>query len=441
MSFQGKKAKKHEPPDIIVIILYLDDVQTLLLLYLMRGIFHLFVFSVPATKPEPARATSASVSTLPNGLTVVTEGANTTSTVTITYPKAGSASEQLDEQGAALVNKCLAFNSGSNLSTIRIFRSIENCGGSPLVSMDRTKATVGYTVPPEYAASLVPLLAVDCSFEKWDVRDAKGLAQTVTEEASASAQIVLTESLFAAAYGPQSPAGRSSYAYNVSNSAIKSFRQRAYGINGAVLAATGVKDHAAFCAQVAQLLEDAPVGSAGEKASMAYLGGETRVSAPSAGMAHVALAFKGPESSTVASVIKSLVDIVGLESGVSGFTAPGLVGAYAGGSGAELVDSITKVVTSSASADIIKRAKSVAKADALFAIDGGSQSLAAVMTSAVMESGSFSGPSDVAKAYDSVSDAQIKQALQAMLSGKPSLAAVGEIHSVPYHATVAARFS
>jgi predicted Zn-dependent peptidase len=358
----------------------------------------------------------------------------------MTFPNAGSASERVNEQGAALVNKCLAFHSGSDMSTIRIFRSIENCGGSPLVTWDRTKATIGYTVPPEYATTLVPLLAVDCSFEKWDVRDAKSLAQTETEAANASAQIVLTESLFAAAYGPQSPAGRSSYAYNVSPEAIKSFRQRAYGVKGAVLAATGVKDHEAFCTKVAQLLEGAPAGSA-ERPVMDYLGGESRVSAPSAGIAHVALAFQAPELSTVSNVVKALFDLVGAETGVSGFTAPGLVGAYAGGQGANLIDAITKVLTSSASADIIKRAKTVAKAEALFALDGGSQSLASALTAAVLEAGSFSSATDITKAYDAVSDAQVKEALSSMFKSNPSLAAVGDISAVPYHATVASRFS
>ncbi|GKY95505.1 hypothetical protein MPSEU_000512200 [Mayamaea pseudoterrestris] len=395
---------------------------------------------VPATRPELAKATSASVTTLSNGLTVVTEGANTTSTVTMTFPNAGSASERLNEQGAALLNKCLAFNSGSNMSTIRIFRSIENCGGSPLVTWDRTKATLGYTVPPEYAATLVPLLAVDCTFEKWDMRDAKHLAQTETEAASASAQIVLTENLFAAAFGPQSAAGRSSYAYNVSPDAIKSFRQRAYGVNGAILAATGVKDHESFCAQVAQLLDGAPAG-ANEDSEMIYLGGESRVFAPSAGIAHVALAFRGPQQSAVANVVKSFIDVVGADSGVSGFTASGMVGAYAGGTGAGLMDAITKAMTTPVSSEVIQRAKRAAKAEALFALDGGSQSLATVMTSSVLESGSFSGPASVAKSYDAVTDAQVKEALSSMLKSNPSLAAVGDINSVPYHATVVSRFS
>jgi len=65
--------------------------------------------------------------------------------------------------------------------------------------------------------------------------------------------------------------------------------------------------------------------------------------------------------------------------------------------------------------------------------------LAEAMTASVLETGNFSGPADVAKAYDAVSDSQVKNALSSMLKSSPSLAAVGDIVSVPYLATVASR--
>lgn len=359
----------------------------------------------------------------------------------LTYPKAGSASEAIDEQGAALFNKCLAFKSGSGISSLLINRTIEDAGGMPLVELDRTKATLMYTVTPENAARLVPLLAIDCSFEKWDVRDTKANTLVEAEAAASSAQIVLTENLYAAAYGPQSPAGRPLYSTGVSTDAVKSFRAKAYGIKGAVLAATGVKDHASFCTEVAELLSDSPAGSAAAAPAMTYLGGESRVAAPASGLAHVALAFKSPESSAVTAIVKQLLSIAGAEAGVSGFTAAGMVGVYAGGEAAGLVDSMCSALTASVSADAIKRAKNLAKAEALFAIDGGSKALVSAMTAAVLESGSFTGPADVAKAFDAVTQAQVKEALTTMLKSNPALAAVGDIAAVPYHATVASRFS
>ena len=194
--------------------------------------------------PEPAKASKATVSTLPNGLIVVTEDACSTSTVTMTYPKAGSGSESLDEHGAALINKCMAFRSGSGLSTALVNRTIENQGAMPFAKADRTSATLGYTVEPDNALDLIPLLALDCTMEKWDVRDAIKLAKYQIGEANKSVEVVLTEQIYSAAYGASSPMGRPFYSSAASPMEIASFRERGYGISGAILSATGIKDPA-----------------------------------------------------------------------------------------------------------------------------------------------------------------------------------------------------
>lgn len=358
----------------------------------------------------------------------------------MTYPKAGSKEEMVDEHGAALVNKCLAFKSGSNMSTLYIIRSIENAGGIPFVTAGREGATLGYTVTPDQAAGLVNMLAVDCSFEKWDVRDAKNLAATEAEVAAESAQVVLTENVYAAAYGPQSAAGKSFYFSDISTDLVKSFRARGYGLNGAVLSATGIADHAAFCSQVGEMLADAAAGTADAPTSISYMGGESRVYAPATGYAHVAMAFQGPSSSVVAKVVKQVMSVLGSSSGVAGFSTPGLVGVYSGSSETgSIVDAMTTVLTTKLTPDVIKRAKNLAKAEALLALDGGSKALAEAMTAAVMEGGTISSPSDVAKSFDAVTDKEVTDAVSAMLSSNLSMAAVGDIGMVPYHATVAPR--
>lgn len=366
---------------------------------------------------------------------MITEDAASTSTVTMTYPKAGSGSEGLGEQGAALINKCLAFNSGSGLSTIVINRAIENEGAVPFAFADRTKATLGYTVEPANAVGLVPLLATDCTFEKWDVRDAQILAGYQVNEASKSAQIVLTEQIFAAAYGPQSPMGRPFYNADAHTHEIASFRSRGYGLNGAILAATGIKDHGAFCTEVADLLSESPVGTADKAPKPLYMGGEARVSAPSAGYAHVALAFDASVSLAMRNVLKHFFSITGAKSGVSGFQTSGLVGVYAGAPSeavGSLESAIIGTMTSKASADAVMKAKTLAKAEAMFALDCGSKGLAAAMTEGIIESGTFTNATAVASAYDSITEKDVASALATVLKSKPSLAAVGDITSLPY---------
>jgi hypothetical protein len=410
---------------------------------LSQPFLHYHDTSLPSLSPETAKASKASVSTLPSGLIVVTEDASTTSTVTITYPKAGSGAEMLGEEGAALINKCLAFKSGSGLSTILINRSIENEGATPFATADRTGATLGYTVEPENAIGLVPLLALDCTFEKWDVRDAKALAAYQVSEANKSVEIVLTEQIYSAAFGASSPMGRPFFSYSAGTHEIASFRSRGYGLNGAVLAATGVKDHAAFCTEVDALTAEAFKGDGSPAPKATYMGGEARLSAPSIGYAHVALAFEAKVAIPIVNVIKQCFNLAGKEAGVSAFSTGGLVGVYAAApseSAGALDGIVTETLTAKLTPDVIAKAKAMAKADATFALDCGSQGLAAAMTAAVLETGSFTDAATVAKSYDSISDGDVTSAVSTMLKCNPSLAVLGDIGVVPYQGTFASRF-
>jgi predicted Zn-dependent peptidase len=383
------------------------------------------------------------VSTLPSGLIVVTEDACSTSTVTVTFPKGGSGSEGLGEQGAALINKCLAFNSGSGLATILINRTIENEGAIPFATANRSGATLGYTVEPDNAVGLVPLLALDCTFEKWDVRDAIKLANYQISEANKSVEIVLTEQIYAAAFGASSPMGRPFYNADASIHEIAAFRARGYGVNGAILAATGIKDHAAFCTEVAEMLSEAPVGDGAPAPSAPYMGGEARVSAPSFGYAHVALAFDGKATAPIRNVLKHCFNLTGKGLGVSAFGTSGLVGVYASApsEGVGAIDgAITSTLTAKLTPEIIAMAKTLAKAEATFELDCGSKGLAASMTAGVMQGGSFTDAATVAKSYDSISVSDVTAAAAAMLKTNPSLAAVGDISVLPYQGGFASRF-
>jgi predicted Zn-dependent peptidase len=380
----------------------------------------------------------SSVTTLPSGLTIVTEDASLTSTVTLTYPNAGSSKEGPTEAGAALANRYLSFKSGSEMSSAVILRELEDVGASVFSSAGRRGATLGFTAARENAALVAPLLATTCSFEKWDVKDAQNLAGLEAAEATSNAQVALTDQIYAAAYGSHSSMGRSYYTSGASRPTIMSFRLRAYTLNGAVLAATGVADHEAFVRMVEEKFP-ASTPEADYKVASEYMGGEGRVSAPSTGYAHVALAFQGPTSAPVMNVLKHCLS----SSGASVFAAPGIMGVYGGSAPADApatVDALSKAVLgASPSADVLEKAKALAKAEALTALDGGSKSLADAMTASILDSCGFSAKA-LADSYDGVSADDVSKAYAAMLKSKVSLAAVGDVSSVPYHATIATRF-
>lgn len=397
---------------------------------------------IPATFHTTQNSSTSSTTVLPSGLTVVTEDASSTSTVTLTFPTGGSGSETASETGAALANKYFSFKSGSGMSSLRILRTLEDAGAVPFSTAGRTSASLGFTVAPEKAASLLPLLTTECSFENWDVREVTKTASVVSQEAANNPQLVLTEQLYAAAYGAQSALGKSFYAAAESSAAVESFRGRNYGVGSAVLSATGVPDHAAFCEAVTDGLADANAAETTAAPSV-YVGGESRLSAPATGLAHLAVALEAPAAESALRSVAARCLALSCPDHVSAFTASGLVGVY-GSSSADavgLVDAVTAVLASSAVTDeSVARAKTLAKADALFRLDVGSKSLSDAMTASVLETGGFDAEA-VAASYDAVTTAQVGALLAKSLKSNPSVAAIGDLSGLPYQADIKARFS
>lgn len=324
-----------------------------------------------------------------------------------------------------------------------ILRKLENGGASTFSDAGRRGASVGFTCAPEKAEKLLPLLVTECTFEKWDIKEAQNTANVIVGEAMGNAQAVLIEQLYAAAYGPQSPLGKSIFTSSVGTPGIISFRESNYGMSGAVLSATGVSDHDAFVKSVSEGFAEASTGAVSEVASSSYMGGESRISAPSCGYTHLALGFEGPASSAALRNVMKYCLSLSSSNGVSGFTAPGLIGLYASApasTSSTIMDSISEVLTSTLSDELVTRAKTLAKAEALFALDGGSKSLADSMTASILESGSFSREG-ISASYDNITKADVSAAMTSAVKSNPSVAAIGDISDIPYQAAISARFS
>lgn len=267
------------------------------------------------------------------------------------------------------------------------------------------------------------------------------MAKLATAEANSCAHTVLTEGLYGAAFGAQSAMGKSLYSTSATAASIQSFREKAYALNGAVLSATGIDDHESFVKAVEEGFSESNAGAAAPApASFPFLGGETRIHAP-AGYTHLALGFgSGSASSVLMNVVKQCINIS--SEGLSGFAGEGLVGVYGGSAPSEaaaVADALATVITSTPSADVVARAKGLAKAEAMFALDAGSQSLAEAMAASVAESGSFSA-AGVAAAYDGITAKDVAAAFETMAKSNPAMAVVGDLSSTPYQGSIAAKF-
>ena len=62
-------------------------------------------------------------------------------------------------------------------------------GATLFSSAGRRGATIGFTALKENAAFVAPLLVTECSFEKWDVKEAQTLAGVEAAEATSNAQV------------------------------------------------------------------------------------------------------------------------------------------------------------------------------------------------------------------------------------------------------------
>jgi len=384
---------------------------------------------IPAISPLTSKATTAaSVTTLPSGLTIITEDASPTTTVSLLYPSAGSSSELTSERGAALLNKCLAFKSASSLSSLLILRNLEDAGASPFSHVGRRGAGLGFTCPPEAASRLVPLLAGELSFEKWDVRDAKRTAEVCVEAAGGNGGMVLTERLYAAAYGMQSSLGRPLHVPCKEDG--RAFRERGYTLGNAFLTATGT-NHEDFVRTVENALPE--TRSPAEEGRATYMGGESRLFFEAA--PRVALAFQVEATAAQRRVLKHSIALL---SGLPSFESEGIIGLY--GVGEKALDEMCLSLTTPLGEDLVQKAKGRARAEAVFGMQDGSRKLADAMTEAVMETGGFS-VENVINGYHDMDVQVVLDLMGRALASNPAMAAVGDISNVPYHATLKARLS
>ena len=87
------------------------------------------------------------------------------------------------------MNKCLAFKSGSGKSTALWMREFDDAGALTFSEVGRSGAYLGFTCAPDQLEGLLPALVTDCSFENWDVKDAKANADVIVEVAKSNAQV------------------------------------------------------------------------------------------------------------------------------------------------------------------------------------------------------------------------------------------------------------
>ncbi|KAL4894627.1 Metalloenzyme, LuxS/M16 peptidase-like protein [Aspergillus ambiguus] len=365
-----------------------------------------------------------------------------------------------------------AFKSTLKRSGLRITREVELLGGE--VSSTHSRENVVLTA--KYLANDLPyfveLLAEVASQSKFAAHELQEIvfkhlkyrqqAFAANPEAQAldAAHAVAFHQGLGASVTPNTNVPFEKY---LSADALAEYAQKAYSKSNVALVGTG-SSSADLSKWVSQFFNELPSGSGPQSAASKYYGGEQRVSSK-AGNA-VVLAFPGsgafgasaykPEAAVLAallggqSTIKWTPGFSLLAKATQGFSQlrastqnlaysdAGLLSVSLAGQADQVaaasknvVDALKKVAAGEVAAEDVKKAVALAKFRALDAAETPSSGLEAT-GSALLHSGKIAQLSEVAQSFDAVSEAQVKDAAKSLLSGKASVAAVGDLHQLPY---------
>ncbi|KAF9885606.1 ubiquinol-cytochrome c reductase core subunit 1 [Aspergillus nanangensis] len=397
------------------------------------------------------------------------EAAGPTGTLAL-VAKAGSRYQPFPGFADALSE--FAFKTTLKRSGLRITREVELLGGE--VSSTHSRENVVLTA--KYLANDLPyfveLLAEVASQSQFSVHELQEVVfkhlkyrqQAFAADAEAQAIDAAHSVAFHNGLGATiTPSTSVPFEKYLSAEAIAEYAQKAYSKSNIALVGTG-SNSADLNKWVGEFFKALPSGGAPQSSASQYYGGEQRISTK-AGNA-VVIAFPGssafgtsgykPEASVLAtllggeSTIKWTPGFTLLSKATQGFSQlrastqnfaysdAGLLTIGLSGKADQVasasknaVDLLKKAAAGEVASEDIKKATALAKFRALESVQNLGTGLEAT-GSALLASGKLSQASEIAQSFDNISEAQVKDAAKSLLSGKASVAAVGDLHQLPY---------
>eukprot|EP01084_Bolivina_argentea_P278583 475972_1 len=389
------------------------------------------------TTPKLPRAPVTTVSTLSNGLQVVSRETQANTASIGLLVGCGSCDEGASGSGSALLLQNAAFKSTTERSALRLNRDMELAGVSACASGGREHmlySAVCLSDRVGVAVSAIGETAINPRFSKWELDDIKKKTAAVDLiDFYGDGTALLNEAIHAAAFEKESPLGHSYFSSTQSDVDISDFASRFFTTGSMVLAGNGVS-HAELVAHAeASALGSANQNSVQARAASPYVGGEFRVPASSP-LTYIAVAVKGPEgqkgkaaTSVLKKALQARVSVEPYEARAfsHSFTDNGLVGycaAVDNASAGSVAKSLASILTGFGKSPItsteLKEAKLAALISHLTACE--EPSIGAGLL-ALGVNGANYNDLDI----ESISNADLK------LGGPLSVAVVGDIASVP----------
>jgi predicted Zn-dependent peptidase len=405
-----------------------------------------------------------SITTLPSGLTILTERMERVETVSFgAYVGAGTRHETAAENGVAHFLEHMAFKGTASRSALEIAEAVENVGGHINAYTSREQTAYYVKMLKEDLALGVDIIGdILChsSFEPEELERERGVILQEIGQANDTPDDIVFDHFQSAAY-PSQPMGRpvlgtEAIIRGLKRDALPGFMRQHYTPENMVIAACGKLEHGQVVDLVAQHFADLPHAVAESPMPSDYTGGEYREERD-LDQAHIVLGFSAPgygEPDYYPSMLLSTLlgggmssrlfqeirEKRGLVYSIYSFTAPandgGLFGIYAGtgeSEAAELMpvtlEELAKVQLDVTPAEL-NRARAQLKAGLLMSLESTGSRCEQLARQWQIFGRVIPAAETVAK-IEAVTDAQIRAVAAKIFASRPTVAAIGPIGQVP----------
>jgi len=427
--------------------------------------------TISTTSPA-ALAVTQQVTTLANGLRIVTDPMTSVETVAMgVWVGAGTRHETADVNGISHLLEHMAFKGTRRRTALQIAEEMDNVGGQLNAYTSRDHTAYFAKVLKEDTALATDILADILLESAMDSEELTREQHVVVQEiyqAIDTPDDIIFDHLQATAF-PDQPLGwpvlgQEKIVSSITSERLKSHMANHYAPEVTVIAASGAVNHDDFVRQVERAFgATAPKATSGAQPGV-YIGGDYRESRDLE-QVHLVLGFPGlahndgdfynlAALSTLlgegmsSRLFQEIREKRGLAYSVfsssQSFNDTGLFSIYAGTEPADmpkllpvLCDEI-KRVGDTVTADEIKRARAQLKAGLLMSLESPS-SRCAQRARQLMVHGRLMSVAEIIAHVEAVDRAGITRAAQRVLTGKPTVAAIGELHTLEDFDAIRAR--
>jgi predicted Zn-dependent peptidase len=405
-----------------------------------------------------------SITTLPSGLTVLTERMERVETVSFgAYIGAGTRHETAAENGVAHFLEHMAFKGTANRSAVDIAEAIEDVGGHINAYTSREQTAYYVKLLKEdlpLGVDIIGDILCHSSFDADELERERGVILQEIGQANDTPDDIVFDHFQSAAY-PSQPMGRpvlgtEQIIRNMKRDALPGFMGQHYTPENMVVAACGNLEHDRVVELVARHFADLPTSNLEQPMPADYTGGEFR-EMRALDQAHIVLGFSAPgygEPDYYPSMLLSTLlgggmssrlfqeirEKRGLVYSIYSFTAPaadgGLFGIYAGtgeSEAAELMpvtlEELAKVQHHVTAAEL-NRARAQLKAGLLMSLESTGSRCEQVARQWQIFGRIIPASETVAK-IEAVTAADIQAVAAKIFRTRPTLATIGPIGQVP----------